>query len=144
MMKYIISVVTIVVIVLVSATLIFDWGRKNNSSLMDQSGEIVIDTPRVNSVIGDKVKISGKARGSWYFEASFPIQIQDSDGNILATSTATAESDWMTEDFVPFSSLIMFSVPTTTSYGKIVFKNDNPSGDPVKDKFFEIPVSFSK
>jgi len=143
-MKYLISVITIAMIVLVSATLIFDWGRKNNSSLMDQSGEIIIDTPKANSVIGDNVKISGQAKGNWYFEASFPIQIQDSDGNILATSTAIAESNWMTENFVPFNSLIIFSVPTTTSYGKIVFKNDNPSGDPVKDKFFEVPVSFSK
>ena len=143
-MKYLISGIIIVVAILISTALIFDWGRRINPTFTDQSGEIVIDSPKANSVIGDKVEISGKAKGSWYFEASFPIQIQDSDGNTLATGTATALSDWMTEDFVSFSSIIEFSAPTTTSYGKIVFKNDNPSGDSTKDRFFEVPISFSK
>jgi len=143
-MKYLIMGIIIVIVVLVSISLIFDWGRRSNVFVSDQSGEVVVDSPKANSAITSAVKISGTARGSWYFEASFPIQIQDSEGNVLGTGIATAGSDWMTENFVPFTSEIMFSVPTSTTYGKIVFKNDNPSGDPTKDKFFEVPVSFLK
>lgn len=135
----------VVAIVLIFSVLIFDWGRRSNVFISDQDGDVMVYSPKINSAITNGiVKISGTAKGTWYFEASFPIQIQDSEGNVLATGTATALSDWMTENPVPFSSDILFFASTTTNYGKIVLKNDNPSGDPTKDKFFEVPVSFNK
>lgn len=140
-LKFIISGI-VVTVVLISMGFIFDWGRRDNTPVPNQNAEIIIDSPKANSFVNGNINISGKAKGNWFFEASFPIRLEDQDGNILATSTATALSDWMSADFVPFSSKLTFSLSTTTSYGKIVFKNDNPSGDPSRDKFFELPVSF--
>ncbi len=143
-MKYIISGIVLVIVILISLGFIFDWVRRDNTSIPDQGVEIVIDSPKANSVVTGNINISGRALGTWFFEASFPIRLEDQDGNVLTTSIATATSDWMTTDFVPFTSKLTFSLSTTTSYGKIIFKNDNPSGDPTRDKFFEVPVSFGK
>ena len=93
---------------------------------------------------GDSIKspftITGSARGIWFFEASFPIDVVDKDGKVIAQGYAEAQSDWMTENFVPFKALITFNV-TTTQTGEIVLKKDNPSGLPEHDKQIRIPVT---
>lgn len=93
------------------------------------------------AVIKSPMEITGEARGSWYFEASFPIKIYDANGKLLGTAIARAESDWMTEDFVPFKTTLTFSTPTTTT-GQLVFRKDNPSGLTENDAEFTIPVKF--
>ncbi|MFA5248633.1 MAG: GerMN domain-containing protein [Patescibacteria group bacterium] len=104
--------------------------------------EIEVDTPFINEEIKSPLTISGQARGSWYFEASFPIKIIADSGEILAVMPAQAQSNWMTENFVPFSSVIFFD-PKDNKTGKIILKNDNPSGDLANDKSYELPVQFA-
>lgn len=108
----------------------------------DMSDKIVVDTPKNNMEVKSPVTITGKARGTWYFEASFPITIVDWDGKIIGEGHAEAQGDWMTTDFVPFKASITY-VNATSSYsnkGAIILKNDNPSGDPERDMSIEIPV----
>lgn len=93
------------------------------------------------TVVKSPMEITGEARGTWYFEASFPIKIYDVNGTLLGTAIAQAEGDWMTEDFVPFRTTLTF-VSATTTIGKIVFRKDNPSGLPENDAEFNIPVKF--
>jgi hypothetical protein len=102
---------------------------------------IVVDLPLPDTIIGKEFSVSGKARGNWYFEASFPIQIIDKDRKVLATGVAQAQSDWMTTDFVPFKA----DLKITNSYigpATLILKKDNPSGMPEKDASisFEINV----
>jgi len=105
---------------------------------------IVIDTALRDTVVASPLTVTGKARGTWYFEASFPIIIVDWDGRIIGQGLGEAQSDWMTEDFVPFKATIEFTVATDTPYrrGGIIFKKDNPSGLPENDDALEIPVQF--
>ncbi len=87
---------------------------------------IVVDSPLSEGTVGARFSIIGKARGSWFFEASFPIQALDTTGKVIAQSVAQASGDWMTTNFVPFSATI--EIPA--SYvGEItlVLKKDNPS-----------------
>jgi hypothetical protein len=100
-----------------------------------------IENITLDQKIENPVLIEGKARGVWFFEASFPIEIQDEKGNILGRGIAQASSDWMTENFVPFTARIEFQKGDTKT-GKIIFKKDNPSGDPARDDSFVLPVSF--
>lgn len=93
------------------------------------------------ATIKSPMEITGEARGTWYFEASFPIKIYDANGTLLGTAIAQAESDWMTENFVPFRTTLIFSTPTTTT-GQLIFRKDNPSGLPEHDAEFKIPVKF--
>lgn len=105
--------------------------------------EIVIVTPTPHSLIASTTVIKGKARGSWYFEGSFPIQLVDMKGMVLAKVVAKATADWMSTDFVPFSSTLTFANPKHLTAGILRFKNDNPSGLPANDKMIEIPVRFT-
>ncbi len=102
---------------------------------------IIVDYPLPKTKISSPYTVSGKARGAWYFEASAPYELQDANGNMLAQGHITAQGDWMTESFVPFSAIITFTKPSTPT-GILILKNDNPSGDPTKEKRLEIPVTF--
>ncbi len=83
--------------------------------------------------------IEGEAKGTWFFEANFPIKIIDEQGNVLGTSYVQAQSDWMTEDYVPFKGQITYASKTGGN-GFLVLSKDNPSGLPEHDKEIKIPV----
>lgn len=97
-----------------------------------------------NLVAGQKVAspltITGQAK-LWYFEASFPVEIRDANGAILAQVPAQAQGEWMTEEFVPFAVTLEFAAPATAT-GTVVLRKDNPSGLPELDESVEIPVVF--
>lgn len=101
-----------------------------------------------SSAISSPVKITGEARGFWYFEASFPVRLLDGNGKEIAVKPAQAKSDpadggagWMTENFVPFEAELEFSKPATKN-GFLVLQKDNPSGLPEHDRELRIPVRF--
>ena len=104
---------------------------------------ITVTSPLPNSTIGSTtITITGKARGNWYFEASAPVELKDASGAVIAQSHIEATSDWMTTDFVPFSATLSFPPQLAGSTGTLVLKNDNPSGDPAKQKELDIPIKF--
>lgn len=103
--------------------------------------EITVVTPSSNENVTSPLTITGKAKGMWYFEGSFPADLVDENGVSLGTVALTAKGDWMTEDFVDFEGKIEFTPPVGTT-GKLIIKNDNPSGMPENDKTLEIPVKF--
>ncbi len=105
---------------------------------------IVLNQPRPNDDIRSPLTITGMARGNWFFEASFPIVLVDWDGRIIAQHYATAQGEWMTEDFVPFTSTLEFERPDTrvSNRGALILQRDNPSGLPENDDALEIPIFF--
>ncbi len=108
----------------------------------EKKDKIVLDSPKANETISSPLKVTGKARGGWYFEASFPVYLTDWDGKIIGTGIAKAQGKWMTDNFVPFIATINF-VNSTSTYSKkatLVLKKDNPSGLPANDDALEIPV----
>lgn len=104
---------------------------------------IRIENPRPNTTIASPLILKGEARGTWYFEASFPVDLYDADGNLLLQTFAEAQADWMTEDFVPFQKRIVFGTPPTAT-GVLVLRKDNPSGLPQHDDELRIPVVFDR
>lgn len=105
---------------------------------------IRVMTPGNNQVVTNPIVVTGEARGAWYFEGSFPITVVDWDGKIIGEGYATAEEDWMTEEFVPFTGTVNYSLAADVPYkrGAIIFRKDNPSGLPELDDSLEIPVLF--
>lgn len=99
--------------------------------------------PLPGATVASPLKIKGEARGTWFFEASFPVKIFDSNGAELGVIPATAKSDWMTTEFVPFEATLEFRKPETKE-GRIVFQKDNPSGLPEHDAEVSFPVIFSE
>lgn len=102
---------------------------------------IWVQAPLPNQTINSPLIITGKARGNWYFEASFPAVLLDANGKVLAQAPAQAQGEWMTTEYVPFSVTLTFAVPTTAT-GTLVLKKDNPSGLPEHDNELRIPVVF--
>ncbi|PIR53044.1 hypothetical protein COU76_03250 [Candidatus Peregrinibacteria bacterium CG10_big_fil_rev_8_21_14_0_10_49_10] len=102
---------------------------------------IHISAPQPGERVGNPVIITGEARGMWFFEAVFPVVLLDANGNELAASYATANGEWMTEDFVSFTASVSVEKPETPT-GTLVLKRDNPSGLPEYDAEVRIPVRF--
>lgn len=104
--------------------------------------DVRVISPKAGGVIRSPLKITGEARGTWFFEASFPVFLVDWDGLIIAEGVAQAEADWMTEDFVPFTAQLFFTKPAYGEGGALILKKDNPSGLPINDAAVEIPIKF--
>ena len=101
---------------------------------------IKVENPHPGGVVGKEFIVTGEARGYWFFEASFPIEVVGVDGNTIAGSYATAEGDWMTEDFVSFKSEIIDLPSAYTGPATLILKKDNPSGLPENDASISIPI----
>jgi hypothetical protein len=103
---------------------------------------IQVSLPLPNTRVTSPLRVTGQARGSWYFEASFPVLLLDGQGDTLAAAPARAQGEWMTENPVPFEATLTFS-PPPSGWGTLVLKKDNPSGDPARDDELRIPVRFN-
>ncbi len=103
---------------------------------------IELTTPALNTTVTSPISLSGRARGPWYFEASFSIELQKNDGTVIATTTGKAQGDWMTDNWVPFTATLAFPTQPAGSLGKIVLRKDNPSGEPQNDMDTVVPVQF--
>ena len=123
-----------------------EWGEV----AQDFEGEqdlIMVDLPQRGSVVGKDFSVIGRARGNWYFEASFPVKLLDKNGKVIATAIAQAQVDptgdgasWMTTNFVPFRADLhvpqSFIGPAT-----LVLQKDNPSGLPEHDASISFPIT---
>jgi hypothetical protein len=142
-MKKIFLVLLIVVVGLASFWLFF--GKDDRDLDVDEGivykDMIRVVEPTAGQLVSSPLTISGEARGMWYFEADFPVRIEDANGNELGRHYATAQGDWMTEEYVPFASELVFATPTT-EFGVLILEKDNPSGLPEHADQVEIPVQF--
>lgn len=102
---------------------------------------IFITTPTEGQVVANPLEVTGKAQGFWYFEGEFNVYVYDDAGEELGIGFATAEGDWMTEGYVPFTGQITFESPTTPG-GRVVFKQSDPSGMQESLQEAMVPVSF--
>lgn len=114
------------------------------TEITKKADKIRLFSPVPNDNIKSPLVIKGEARGTWFFEASFPIYLTDWDGLIIAEGYATAEKEWMTTDFVPFSATLTFKNPEYKNNGSLILKKDNPSGLPQNDDALEIPIFFAQ
>lgn len=103
--------------------------------------KIKLDTLKVGDVVASPLTITGKARGSWFFEASFPVKLVDANNKLVANGVAQAKGEWMTTEFVPYSVTLTFAPPATAT-GTLILQKDNPSGLPANDDEMRLPVRF--
>ncbi len=105
--------------------------------------DIVVDLPFPGAVTGKEFSVIGKARGYWFFEASFPVFVYDAAGNQLAVGLAAPEppdSEWMTTEFVDFKADLV--IPQSyIGPATLVLKKDNPSGEPEHDGSVAFPFT---
>lgn len=132
-----------IVLILIISTGGFWWWKNHKDGESGRYKDLIILTkPVTGEYISSPVTIEGKARGNWFFEASFPVVIVNWDGLIIGQGIAKAQSDWMTADYVPFSAEVEFTKQTVKNNGWIILRKDNPSGLPQNDDAFEVPIFF--
>jgi len=101
---------------------------------------IEVENPYPGAVTGKTFSVTGRARGGWFFEASFPVKVLDGNGNVLAAVPAQAQGEWMTTDFVPYIAEI--TVPITyIGPATLILEKDNPSGLPENDASISFPFT---
>ena len=137
------ALVVLLIVVILGAVLIAAPTPANGPKVDPQedtqfvSENVKVSSPRQSAAVLKTFTVIGEARGTWYFEASFPIFIIDANGVKVGQGIAQAAESWMTEDFVPFTAQVTvedYSGPAT-----LVLLKDNPSGLPENDD----SVSFS-
>lgn len=90
----------------------------------DVSMELTLNDLEAGDEATSPLRFSGSASGLWYFEGGFPVRLVDGQGMVIAESHASSQSNWMTEDQVPFEGEIRFDVSEAT----LIFQEDDPSG----------------
>ncbi len=113
------------------------------TSTKDLSDMIVVTAPVTNatSSVANPMEIKGKARGFWFFEASFPAKIIDANGTELAVFSIETTDEWMTTEFVNFSVMMPFATSTTAA-GSLILQKSNPSDLPENAAELVIPITF--
>jgi hypothetical protein len=148
MKKIIISIVLLAGVLVAS----FLFLRKDMEAPVPQAGpqatylnadpDMIEVSVTPGQTVSNPLVLSGRARGYWYFEASFPVRLVDQSGAVLTEVPAQAIGDWMTEDFVPFSVTLSYPTQPSGSQGFLILRNDNPSGEPERDRSVTLPVIF--
>lgn len=100
-------------------------------------GDVVVSAPALGSLVPVQFDVTGSAKG-WYFEASFPVEVQDTNGKVVAQAPAQAQGDWMTAEPVPFKATL--TVKDFHGPAMLVLKKDNPSGEPARDASYSMPI----
>ena len=109
---------------------------------LEKQDLIKVDSPRPNSTVKSPLTITGQAVGTWFFEASFPIELIDKNGSTIGQTFATAQGEWMTVRLVPFTATLKFTPQMETGQATLILKKDNPSDQRELDDQLEIPVKY--
>jgi len=151
MSKFKVFLITVVILLVAVLIGLFDIGRSqgldevmapDEHSYLAKTDLVKIISPLPEVLVSNPIKVSGFARGVWFFEGSFPIQLLDADGQIVETVIAMADGEWMVEDFVPFEAKLTWP-DGLSGEGSLVFRKDNPSDMRELDDWVVLPVLFS-
>lgn len=114
---------------------------KNIGNEQEKADLIRVTNFSSNQEIESPLTIEGQARGSWFFEADFPVKLYDEEDNLVAQAVATTDQEWMSEEFIPFKASLEFEKPASKK-GTLVLEKNNPSGLPEHDDELRIPIVF--
>ena len=103
------------------------------------SDRVEIVKPSPSEIVTHKFTVEGKALGTWFFEASFPVKIVSADGKVVFATPAQAQSDWMTTNLVAFKAELTVPENITGKY-TLRLEKDNPSGLTQNEASVEMPI----
>jgi len=119
--------------------------RNNEPNPITGTQGLAILSLKPNQEISSPLKITGAVSGNGWagFEGQVgTVKLLDGNGNQIALGILTATTEWTTLP-TNFEITLNFATPQTEN-GTLVFKNENASGMPDKDKSFSLPIKFSK
>lgn len=131
--------IILILIILIILIFVFNFYQRylTLKKIKDAKNLIIIESPKPYEKIESPLLIKGKARGQFFFEATFPIKIVDENGNVLQKDYIETIEEWMTENFVSFEKSIKLDFGNIKR-GFIIFEKANPSD--LKENQFEISI----
>lgn len=118
-----------------------DSEEENGDDILAKNEFVRLWEPVPSQVVSSPLLIRGEAKGTWFFEASFPVRLEDRRGDVLAEGFVSTPDEWMTEEFVYFVGQLEFKVPAD-DFGNLVLMKDNPSGLPEHSDELKVPLNF--
>ena len=142
---WIVIILAIIMVVLIGVLFLvprnFDQGR---NPLTGTDG-LAIYSLRPNQEISSPLKITGQVRGNGWagFEGQVgTVSLLDGNGKTIALGILTATTEWTTLPTY-FEVTLNFQSPVVQT-GTLIFKNENASGLPDKERTFILPVKIPK
>ena len=137
---WLVVILAIIIIVLLGFLTLMPARSTKTSQVRNIEG-IQIISPKLNGQVFSPLKITGTVNGNGWagFEGQVgTVKLLDSAGKELAEGVLAATTEWTTlpTDFV---TTLNFRSGGAQS-GTLVFQNENPSGDPARDKTFSLKV----
>ncbi|MBI1971346.1 MAG: hypothetical protein HYS52_00665 [Candidatus Wildermuthbacteria bacterium] len=72
-----------------------NWLNPASLQLQYEKADLIrVNKPKPNGAVQSPLLVEGEARGFWFFEASFPIQLLDGNGKQIAIAVAQAQDEW--------------------------------------------------
>lgn len=148
MQPKLIAAISVLVVVVIAGGVLLAWPAPSSSPAPTPtpsptpspqqfiSENVIVSDPLPNSSVPRMFTVKGKAKGNWFFEASFPIQVRDAANNPVGMGIAQTADNWMTTEFVPFAAVV--TVSGYSGPARLILMKDNPSGLPE----FEDAVEF--
>lgn len=134
--------VFLAVLLLLSAVLFLG----SDQAILDpEPAGLVVQVPVSGQVVTSPLHIRGLVNGGGWtgFEGQVgTVHLFDEHGGELAVTFLPATTEW-TKLPTHFETTLDFISPGQGS-GQLVFRNENASGDPARDKIFIVPIKFSK
>lgn len=135
--EYLLIIILAIIIVVLTAVLFFPTKTK-----APQINGIEVTSPKIGETVSSPVKITGVVNGNGWvgFEGQVgTAEVVDYKGNVIGRGVLKATTEWT---ILPtnFEATIDFT-PNNPGLATLQFKNENPSGDPVKDKIFSLNIN---
>ena len=104
-----------------------DGSKADMAAALKAAGAPLLDAPKPHAALAERLEIRGRAAGTWFAEAEFPVKLLAGDGHELAATSAVAAGDWMTEAYVPFRAELRLR-GALPDRAMLVLERANPSG----------------
>lgn len=95
--------------------------------------------PRAGDTVTAGITVSGSARGDWFTQGAFWVEVIAENGDVLIRNQVPSKGNSMTTGMVQFSSSVLIS-PNYHGPATVRLVNDNPPGHPNPDRSVSIPV----
>jgi len=134
------AVLGLITVILIGILIFVPAKKAPQQNLPTVSG-IEIISPKQGEEVSSPIKITGLTNGDGWngFEGRVgTVHLLDYKGNKVAEGILKATTDW-TKPPVSFEADLIIQTKTIGPMS-LLFSNENPSGDPEKDKTFILPV----